>query len=58
MKITEIRTYLVDANVPNVSGWRSRNWMFAKVFTDEGITGVGEGSGWPRVVETAVKDLA
>jgi galactonate dehydratase len=58
MKITDIRTYLVDANVPDVSGWRSRNWLFAKVFTDEGITGVGEGSGWPRVVETAVKDLA
>ncbi len=57
MKITEIKTYLVDANVPNSGGWRSRNWLFVKVFTDEGIYGVGEGSGWPRVVEMAVKDL-
>ena len=57
MKITDIKTYLVDANVPQTAGWRSRNWLFIKVFTDEGIYGVGEGSGWPRVVETAVKDL-
>jgi galactonate dehydratase len=34
----------------------SRNWLFVKIFTDEGITGVGEGSGWPRVIETAVQD--
>lgn len=57
MKITDIKTFLVDANVKNSRGWRSRNWLFIKVFTDEGIYGVGEGSGWPRVVETAVKDL-
>ncbi|CAH1657669.1 mandelate racemase/muconate lactonizing enzyme family protein [Chelatococcus asaccharovorans] len=36
----------------------SRNWLFVKIFTDEGITGVGECSGWPRVIETAVKDYA
>ena len=57
MKITDIKTYLVNANVPDSRGWRARNWLFIKVFTDEGIYGVGEGSGWPRVVETAVKDL-
>lgn len=57
MKITDIQTFLVDANVPGSSGWRSRNWLFVKVHTDEGIYGVGEGSGWPRVVETAVRDL-
>lgn len=57
MKITDVKTYLVDANVQGVTGWRSRNWLFIKIFTDEGIYGVGEGSGWPRVVETAVKDL-
>ena len=28
-----------------------------KVYTDEGITGIGECSGWPRVIETAVQDL-
>ena len=35
----------------------TRNWLFVKVYTDEGITGIGECSGWPRVIETAVKDL-
>ncbi len=51
MKITEVKTFLM-------SGGGSRNWCFVKVFTDEGIYGVGEGSGWPRVVRTAVDDLA
>ena len=58
MKITEIKTYLMHANMAEVTGWRSRNWLFVKVFTDEGIYGVGEASGWPRVVETAIQDLA
>lgn len=58
MKITEIKTYLMDAsNVPSSEGWHGRNWLFVKVFTDEGIYGLGEASGWPRVVETAIKDL-
>ncbi len=35
----------------------SRNWLFVKVHTDAGITGIGECSGWPKVVETAVRDL-
>ena len=34
MKVTDIRTYCVDAN------WR--NLVFVKVFTDAGLTGVGE----------------
>lgn len=58
MKITEIRTYLMHANVADSSGWKARNWLFVKVFTDAGIYGVGEASGWPRVVETAIKDLS
>ncbi len=58
MKITEIRTYLMHAGHPDSSGWKARNWCFVKVFTDAGIYGVGEASGWPRVVETAINDLA
>jgi galactonate dehydratase len=58
MKITEIKTYLMHAGVPDSSGWKARNWLFVKVFTDEGIYGVGEASGWPRVVETAIQDLS
>lgn len=56
MKITEIRTYLMNAGVPG-GNWTHRNWLFVKVFTDAGIYGVGEASGWPRVVETAIQDL-
>jgi galactonate dehydratase len=58
MKITNIQTYLMHAAMPESSGWKARNWCFVKVFTDEGIDGVGEASGWPRVVETAIRDLA
>jgi galactonate dehydratase len=59
MKITEVRTYLVNAD----HGGRSdrphgRNWLFVKVFTDEGITGVGEGGGWPEVVEAGIRELS
>lgn len=69
MKITEIRTYLMQAatSVPQPKAGQighkvwdpgtSRNWLFVKVLTDEGTYGVGECSGWPRVVERAVKDL-
>ena len=34
MKITDIKTFAVDC-------FRT-NWVFVKVYTDEGITGVGE----------------
>ena len=68
-RITGVRTFLMQAGPPGVSGWTpdvresvtagTRNWLFVKVDTDAaGITGVGEGSGWPRVVEAAVRDLA
>jgi galactonate dehydratase len=58
MKITEIKTYLMHAGPPDSAGWSKRNWLFVKVLTDEGITGIGEASGWPRVVELAIHDLA
>lgn len=58
MKITHIQTYLMHAAPPEAGGWAARNWLFVKVFTDEGIYGVGEASGWPRVVETAIEDLS
>ena len=57
MKITDIKTYLMSAS-PHGTGDNGRNWLFVKVFTDEGIYGVGEASGWPRVVETAINDLS
>ena len=60
MKITDIKTFLMMAGSPaskESSSWSARNWCFVKVYTDEGIIGLGEGSGWPRVVETAINDL-
>ena len=67
MKITGIKTFLMQAGSPSDRAWASdgrgvqtgsRNWLFVKVHTDEGLYGVGECSGWPRVIETAVRDLA
>ncbi len=37
MKITEIKTFVVG------NPWK--NWVFVKVYTDEGLTGVGEATG-------------
>jgi galactonate dehydratase len=37
MKITELKTYVVG------NPWK--NWVFVKVFTDEGLTGIGEATG-------------
>lgn len=70
MKITGIETFLMHAGPvpadeaiarPELVAAEStpfRNWLFLKVHTDEGIYGVGECSGWPRVVETAIHDIA
>lgn len=53
MRITDVKTFLVDAS----RKWKGRNWLFVKVYTDEGIEGLGEASGWPSVVEKAIQDL-
>ena len=67
MKITAVRTYLMQTGArPDLTramgadaDFRgSRNWLFVEIETDAGITGVGECSGWPRVVERAVEDLS
>ena len=57
MHITAIKTYLMHCAPPETGGWSARNWLFVKVETDAGIYGIGEASGWPRVVETAIHDL-
>ena len=36
MKVTDVKTYTVDC-------FRT-NWVFVKITTDEGISGVGEGT--------------
>jgi len=57
VKIIDIKTYLMHCAPPEEGGWSARNWLFVKVETDAGIYGIGEASGWPRVVETAIRDL-
>lgn len=50
MEVTDIKTYVVDAD------WR--NWLFIKVETDEGISGVGEakaGEGLTKAVEETIE---
>jgi len=52
MKITEVKTFLVHAG--------ERNWIFVKVYTDEGIEGIGEAYNTlkDRATEQAVHHLA
>ena len=60
MKITDVKTYVVNANAANTTVAerpRGRNWLFVKVLTDEGVTGVGEGGGWPYLVAKAIAEL-
>lgn len=55
LKITDVKTYLVAAYGPG--GWAARNWCIVEVHADEGITGIGEASGWPRVMSTGHRGL-
>ncbi len=74
MKITDVKTFLMNAGRPGAKFWASdgsfgpegdysnnlrgaRHWLFVKIYTDEGITGIGECSGWPKVIDTAIHDL-
>ena len=51
MKITNVRTVIAG------NPWK--NWLFALVETDEGLTGVGEGTAnyFTRTVEAAIHEL-
>lgn len=52
MKITQIKTYVVG------NPWK--NWIFIKLYTDEGVTGVGEATGGlqTKPIEAAVQKLS
>jgi galactonate dehydratase len=39
MRITDIKTWLVEGS--------KFNWTLVKVYTDEGLTGIGEATNWP-----------
>jgi galactonate dehydratase len=59
MKITAIKTFLVNANSSKRGDRpRGRNWIFCKILTDTGIYGVGEGGGWPEVVQHGIQEVA
>ncbi|HHW10193.1 MAG TPA: mandelate racemase/muconate lactonizing enzyme family protein [Firmicutes bacterium] len=51
MRITDVKTFIVG------NPWK--NWLFAQVETDEGLTGVGEGTlnGFTLTVETAIHEM-
>lgn len=51
MKITEVKVWLVEGV--------KYNWTLLKIFTDEGITGVGESTNWPGspIIEAATRHL-
>ncbi|NBD24005.1 mandelate racemase/muconate lactonizing enzyme family protein [Paenibacillus glycinis] len=51
MKITDIRTFILG------NPWK--NWLFVLVDTDEGVTGLGEGTlnGFAKTVEAAIHEL-
>lgn len=66
MKITDIETWCLQVGARPGLGAApageadfrgARNWLFVRVLTDAGVYGVGECSGWPRVIESAVQDL-
>jgi galactonate dehydratase len=50
MKITDVKVWLVEGV--------KYNWTLLKIYTDKGITGVGEATNWPgsQIVEAAAKD--
>lgn len=59
MKITDVKTWLVRANDGGSADRpRGRNWLFVAVETDAGITGYGEGGGWPEVVQHGIHEIS
>ena len=68
MRIVDIVPLVMQAGAPSVTSWTGsggtsalatgRNWLFVKVLMDvPGLVGIGEGSGWPRVIHAAIQDL-
>jgi galactonate dehydratase len=51
MKLDRVETYIVG------NPWK--NWVFCRVFTDEGVYGIGEGTlnGFAKTVEAAIHEL-
>ncbi len=61
MKVTDIKTYLVNPASPQVGVIGGKNWLFVRVETDEGIHGWGEAYTQldrDRNIEQHIHDLA
>lgn len=66
LRILSVTPIVMQAGGPSETAWSasglssgsSRHWCFVRIETDAGIHGIGEGSGWPTVVERAIADLA
>lgn len=66
MRIAKVTPYIMHAGSPSETAWSakgmsaagSRHWCFVEVETEDGLCGVGEGSGWPRLVHAGIEDLA
>ena len=70
MRITKVTPFIMAAGAPHETSWSaggpkggmsasaSRHWCFVRIETDAGITGIGEGSGWSRLVAAGIEDLA
>ena len=69
MKITRIESFLMKAGSPEETGWApasegglsvsgTRHWCFVRVTVEDGTYGIGEGSGWPKLVRAGIDDLA
>jgi galactonate dehydratase len=57
-RITAVQTFLVNADTgQHAERPRGRNWLFVKITTENGISGLGEGGGWPEVVEKGIQEL-
>ncbi|MFA6294230.1 MAG: mandelate racemase/muconate lactonizing enzyme family protein, partial [Victivallales bacterium] len=59
MKITKIEPIVVGAPTPGCGLLSNRNYIFVKVHTDEGITGLGEATleGYDNSIKGLLKDL-
>ena len=48
LKITDVRAYVVSPDLPEYGSSSEREWTFVRIDTDEGITGWGEATNYPR----------
>ncbi len=60
MKITGLKTFLINEGqrVPFGTGW-AKNWVLVKIYTDEGLEGLGEafGTGKAKTTEAALYEF-